>query len=332
MAWLKTHFFGILLAAGLAWAAVWLTGYVHLGGVVLAVILGILVGNFAKPGADFQAGIKLCEKQLLGLAIALLGVELNISVLQSLGMAAILYLILAVSIPIAAGILIGRLFSMTQTESLLMGIGNGVCGASAIAGASSVLETPEHETGLSIAIVNFLGVIGMFALPFLCIHALGTTTIGSGILIGGTLQAVGQVTAAGYGMANEIGQIALVVKMGRVLMLMPLLIILLFWKRRRDESQAGNSSGKKAPLKIPRFIIGFVSLAIVANLGILSTDAINIVANYGKILLTIAMAAVGLRITFGHILNDGPKALALGSIVFVIQIISAVIFITLMNY
>ena len=46
------------------------------------------------------------------------------------------------------------------------------------------------------------------------------------IIIGGTIQAVGQVTAAGFIMGDEVGKFATFIKMVRILMLGPMLIIL----------------------------------------------------------------------------------------------------------
>ena len=105
-----------------------------------------------------------------------------------------------------------------KKTSLLLGVGNAVCGSSAIAAVSPVIKAEESDTGISIGVVNFLGTIGIFILPALAIKVLHFADLQASTLIGGSLQAVGQVVAAGFSVSDNVGEIATIIKMARIAM------------------------------------------------------------------------------------------------------------------
>ena len=195
-----------------------------------------------------------------------------------------------------------------------------MCGSSAIAATEGIIGADEEEVGLSVAIVNFLGTIGIFLLPFLGVTVLGFNDIGAGVLIGNTLQAVGQVTAAGFSVGEVAGQTATVIKMGRILMLTPLVLILLAAFPIAASARPAKKRGISAK-GIPLFIVGFILFSLVATFGLLPDTALEFLGAMGEYALIIAMAGIGLKITFSSILRSGRSALLMGSIIFLIQIV-----------
>ena len=101
-----------------------------------------------------------------------------------------------------------------------VGIGTAICGSAAIV-ATDIIKLNETQAGISIAAINLIGTVGIFALPLLGTQVLEFSTIDNGFMIGNTLQAVGQVVAAGFSIDDATGQVATIVKMGRVMMLTP---------------------------------------------------------------------------------------------------------------
>ncbi len=311
--------YGVALCAVIGLVSFFLSGYISIGTVSLAIIIGIIVGNIAKPGARYNSGITFSEKKVLSFAIALMGVNLNFTVIQQLGLNSIVIIVLALIVTLSVSLLLAKALKFDSKFALLLGIGNGVCGSSAIAATEQIIGAKEEEVGLSIAIVNFLGTIGIFLLPFIATVLFHFTDINSGLLIGNTLQAVGQVVAAGFSVGEATGQTATIVKMVRILMLTPLILVLLFvYSRGATNHDSGKA--KKKP-GVPLFIIGFVLLSLVPTFGLLPADYIEVISNLSHYALIIAMAGIGLRITFASILRDGRTALLIGSAVFVIQIV-----------
>lgn len=284
-----------------------------LGAVTIAIIIGIIIGNMSWIPKSFEPGIRFSEKKILAAAIALMGLQLNITQLGELGLAIIPVIVIMMAISISIGIFIGPKMGVRKNFGALLGIGNAVCGSSAIAALAPLVTDKKEEIGISVGVVNLLGTIGLFILPPLAIFLQLDDTNG-GLLTGGSLQAVGHAVAAGSSVSNEVGIIATLIKMGRVLMLGPAVIILglIFGK-----SQTENNKQK---VKLPGFIIVFTVLMLVNSFIKLPEEFLLTVKTIDKWLLIIAMAAIGNRILFKDLRTQGPKALLLGIIIFVFQL------------
>ena len=165
--------------------------YFIIGGVTIAILAGIIIGNLIRIPDSLSDGIKFSEKKILPVAIALMGFSLNYTILIELGLPVIIMIICGVAFTISFSMFTGRLLGMDRELNLLVGIGNAVCGSSAIAAAQGVIKTKDEYAGISIGIINLLGTLGIFLLPFLALILPGFSDRESGMLIGNTLQAVG---------------------------------------------------------------------------------------------------------------------------------------------
>lgn len=314
----------VFIAGGVSWV---LAGYVpRLGSVTLAILLGIVVGNAIPDVAPLTPGAKVAEKRLLPVAIALLGVELQLATLVNLGGQALLLIFASVATALLTSIYLGRALGYSLKFSLLMGAGNGICGSSAVAATSSAIHAEEKDIGISISVVNLLGTVGIFLMPAV-VRVLAFDDTQSGMLIGGSLQAVGQVVAAGFSVNDMAGGVATVVKMGRVLMLAPVVILLTTVMQRRGEVDA---DAKRRRISVPLFIVGFFALSVISSLNILPTALIEIVNVAGKFLLVVAMVGIGMRIQLQTLYRSAPRALMFGALVSLTQIIVLITLIRLL--
>lgn len=309
---------GIGLCILIGGIAVFVAPYIPIGAVVIAIILGMLVSNLLKPGVSYKPGINFSEKHILAFAIVLMGVNLNFLILRELSYKTILLIMAAIAFTIFSSRIIAKLFNFSEKFALLLGIGSGVCGSSAIAATEQIIGAKEEEVGLSIAIVNFLGTLGIFLLPIIGSTILKFSDINSGILIGNTLQAVGQVTAAGFSISEVTGQTATIVKMGRILMLTPIILFFIF-SNRKNGNTPQNTEVKKHG--IPLFIVGFILFSLIPTFGLLSDKNIELISAVSEYALIVAMAGIGLKISFANILREGKEALRMGALVFGMQII-----------
>ncbi len=307
---------GILLSAFIGVIAIYLSNFIAIGSVAIAIIIGIVVGNLVTIGDRFSTGIAFSEKTLLAYSIAFMGINLDFAILTHLGFKSIILIIIAMIFTILGALVLAKIFKFDAKFALMLGVGNGVCGSSAIAATKDIVKLDKEKVGLSIAIVNFLGTIGIFAVPLLGTYFLNLSDVNNGILIGNTLQAVGQVIAGGFSVSEASGQTATIVKMGRILLLTPLIFVLIYYFHKHKQEE---KALKKA--SVPMFIIGFVLFSIVSTLHILPDVAVSIIKNASHYLLIIAMAAIGLNINFKTIIQHGSKALFMGSMIFLIQII-----------
>ncbi len=310
---MKKYLPGLLITIVIAIVAQLLSRYLHvIGAISLAIILGIVVGNLYKFEGIFGKGIQFAEKNLLLYAIVLMGFNLKLLELKQMGSSVFLIVLPTMAVTFGAALVFARLLGFSHAYGLLMGAGNAVCGSSAIAAVAPVTTADEEEIGVSIGIVNLLGTGGMFILPLLA-GILQLSQMQSSYLIGGVLQAIGQVVAAGFSLSDQIGDSATLVKMLRVLMIGPVVMLVSLFNQSKG---LGNKNKF-----IPTYIIGFIICSVIGSLLPGDTLVIPYLRQLAKLLLTVAMAGVGLKIRFSSLLVHGPKALLFGVLINVVQIL-----------
>ena len=322
-------FYGVSLCVAIAVISKILSFYLPLGSVAMALILGIVVGNSITIGERLKPGIIFSDKVLLSLAIALMGVNLDYFVLQELGGRTIFLIVLAIGLSTSFTVYIAKLMGVKPTQALLIGIGNGICGSSAIAATNHIIKAKEEDVGIAIAIVNFLGTVGMLILPILAKIILGFTDVQVGILIGNTLQAVGQAAAGGFSVSDTAGQTAIIVKMGRIMMLSPFLLILFVSLSNKGLPELRGEANVRQQ-RIPLFIFGFIFFSLLSTFNIISQTNIEFLSVLGSILLLVAMSGIALKIKIFTILKNGKNVLFLGCITFIVQILFSTSLIQLM--
>lgn len=305
---------GFLLIASIAAISYFLGKIIpQLGGVVIAIVLGIIIGNIVKIPSAFNSGIVFGEKKLLSLALILLGAELELGVLTSLGLPALMLIMSMVLVTMGLAIFLGKKFNFARDEYLLIGIGNSICGSSAIAAVRPIIKPRQENVGLSVGVINLLGVVGMFLVPVIT-SFIGFSDFQKGAAIGGSLQAVGQVAAAGYGLNDQVGSMALLVKMGRVLLLGPIILIISLYQKKH------NSATDKSGYIFPWFILGFFAFSLLTSFHVFPDVAVKYIKLSGKLVLMTAMVAIGLKIQIRDLINQGPRLLKLGIVLGVIQL------------
>ena len=316
---------GLLLTFLIALSSIYFSSFILIGSVAIAILIGLLVNNiFLNKIEVFKSGISFSEKQLLSYAIILLGASLDFNSMSFLTIDKILIILVMIFTSIFFCYLIGKLIGLPKNLSLLLGMGNGVCGSSAIAGASKVIDTDENEVGISITIVNILGALSIFVLPYILNNFFSyLTDQQSGFIIGSTVQAVGQVTAAGFIINHNVGEYAILIKMIRIIMLGPLLLLLNFLPFKKSLNKTNQF------FSIPFFVIGFLIMAMLASFNLIPDNILLLLTKISKFLFIVAMAGIGLKISFKSILGFGLKPFIVALASFTIQIIFALIIVNL---
>ena len=319
---IKKYFPGLFVVVFISFIAQVLSPYILIGSVATAIIIGMFFGNIFTIKDSFKSGILFAEKKILNIAIVLMGAQLNAGVLELITYKTVLIIISTIIIAILSARIIGKFFNLSESLSVLIGVGNGICGSSAIASTSSVIDSKENEVGLSIAIINIIGAMGIFLLPSLIVLFGIDSLYHQGVLIGSTIQAVGQVTAAGFIVGDEAGKIAVLIKMVRILMLGPILVLISFLYSKNKESE------KTSFIQVPSFILGFIALSAISTAGYLPQDITLQLSSFSKYLLILAMSAIGLNVSFKYILDKGRKVIFVSCITFFIQILFCMILVS----
>ena len=328
---------GLFASIFVAILALIITHFISFSAATVAIIIGMVIWNifyktFHTDEPWFRNGIKWAEKDLLMFGIALMGVNLNFTMLANLGFKTIAIIILWMVFTIFMGIFLWKFFKLNPKLSLMIGIWNAVCGSSAIAATSGVAKVKNDDIGISIALVNLMGTVGIFLLPFLA-HLLGFTDMQAWVYIWNTLQAVGQAVAAGFSFSDAAWHYATVVKMGRVLLLVPLVFILIYLAKKessKDDLKNDKKSSKKNKVGVPSFIIWFVAFSVAASLWWLSKNTEMFIWTASHYITLIAMSAIWLMIHFGTIIKNAWTAFKVSLIVVFLQLIFSALLIEML--
>ncbi|GJD34840.1 putative integral membrane protein (TIGR00698 family) [Methylobacterium aerolatum] len=265
---------------------------------VVAILLGIAVRTAWTPGPRFRTGIAFSAKQLLEVAVTLLGASLSLTAIVASGPALILGIVAVVAVGIGASYGICRLLGLPARMAILVACGNAICGNSAIAAVAPVIGAEAKDIAASIAFTAVLGVLMVLGLP-LFVPLAGLTDHQYGVLAGLTVYAVPQVLAATVPVSLLSTQVGTLVKLVRVLMLGPVVVAfsLIAPRLARAEGGTAPAAGRLGFTKlVPWFILGFLALATLRSLGAVPDMATAPIARIAGLLTVVSMAALGLGV------------------------------------
>ncbi|MED1203005.1 YeiH family protein [Heyndrickxia acidicola] len=281
----------------------------HIGPLACAIFIAIMYRQlFGYPEAIRQ-GIQFSAKRLLRLAIILFGLKLNINLIIHQGMGILLRDACVIAFAIAATVLAGKLLKAEASLTLLLGVGTGICGAAAIAAVSPILKAKEEDTAMSVGIIALIGtifsIVYTFIRPILSISALHY-----GIWSGISLHEIAQVALAGAPAGPNALAVALMAKLGRVLLLIPVCFIFMFWIKRKNAD-----SESKARIEFPWFLVGFIAMSLFGSYVLGKTvhvpnTVLVFLSNATTFILTSAMVGLGLNVSLNDLRTRALRPLA----------------------
>lgn len=327
------------VAFGLVWLERTLFGGAWLEELVLAIIVGASVRAFAPLKPDAQSGINFCTKQVLDVAVMLLGCTVSTQVLLSAGVALPIGIACFVVLAIFGSYGLGRLFGLPRQLALLIACGNAICGNSAIAAVAPVIRAKGEDVAASISFTALLGVVLVLLLP-LFLPLFHMQYLQYGVLAGLTVYAVPQVLAATAVFGPVAVQFGTLIKLTRVLMLGPVVVVLALMVNRAQRNtqppsvQAGITppTAKKAFALgqfVPWFIVGFLCLALLRSLDLLPIVCVPVAAHTSNILTIIAMAGLGLSTDLRAVGQCGVRVSVVVLLSLVMLLVAAFAFIAL---
>ncbi|MGB1038638.1 MAG: YeiH family protein [Bacteroidia bacterium] len=311
----KKYIGGLVLTSAIALVSFLLSSAIGLNAVLIALLLGILIGNLVKPNDLFTPGIKKSSGLILELSIILMAFGINYKEFLTLGWETILIIVFTIIIVLAATIYFARKFNCPGSTGWLVGFGTAICGSSAIAALAPSVSKDKTDVGIALAVVNLYGLAGMILLPLIARNILTNEQIS--ILLGGSLHSMGNVAGAGFGMNEAIGELSVTVKLGRIALLTPALLIFRYLIGQRNSTEQQTSS-----FSLPWYLIAFIAISVITSFIVLPESVLSIAKQSSSFLLAIAMAAIGLKVSFTTLLNSGKKGLIFGAVIFSIQLIA----------
>lgn len=331
---------GLVLCSAVAAVATLLGRLVPvIGAPVCGIVLGVALGvALRKRSLDvpLQPGVSFTSRVVLQLAIVVLGSGLSLSQVARTGWSSLPVLLGTLSLALVAAWGVGRLLGIDGDLRTLIGVGTGICGASAIAATTAVIGAAEADVAYAISTIFAFNVIAVLTYPTLG-HLLGLSQHAFGLWSGTAINDTSSVIAAAYTYGLAAGNYGVVVKLTRTLMIIPITIALAVMTRRRETAAAAMAAAGGAPGEgvddsarggtgraarrrirlwqlVPWFLIGFLVAAGLNSLGGVPRAAHSPLSTLSLFLITMALSGIGLSTRPLALRNAGLRPLALGAI------------------
>ena len=311
--------------------------------VLIAILLGILMGNAFTPRPGMMIGLDFTQQYILKLGIIFLGIRLSFADFIKFGSIAIpLIIICILSVLVLVKLLIKKV-PISSKMSYLIAIGTSVCGATAIVATAPVINAKKSEVAYAIANITLFGVIAMLIYPYFAEWYFSNEALNAGLFLGTSIHETSQVAAAGLIYDQQFNSpetlnVATVTKLIRNTFLV-ILIPLFAFLYNRGELKGNNYSILNI---FPYFVLGFIGMIILRNLGDqffaigsnnhqIWIDLIGYLKTLATVFLTMAMAAVGISINLSELKSMGYKPFIVGLIAAVTVGIISLIYIETLN-
>lgn len=290
------------------------------GAPVFAIVGGIVVSVLRPVPASLRPGLTFAAKSVLQGSIVFLGTALSFSQVVATGSSSLPVMFGSLAVALVGAAVIGRAMNIGSELRTLIGVGTGICGASAIAATDAVLAAPAADVSYSVATIFTFNVAAVLTFPTLG-RILHLSPHGFGLWAGTAINDVSSVVAAASIFGHGATSSAVVVKLTRTLMIIPITLGLAIWRGRQNSAGA---TGQKRSIRkhiratFPVFILWFLVAVTLNSFGIFPDSWHAGLSDLATWMITIALAAIGLSTKLRDIRSAGLRPLALGAILWIL--------------
>lgn len=282
------------------------------GSALPALLIGVVVSLVRRPGGRFAAGVAFSSRFVLQLAVVLLGVQLSLSSVLVVGLQSLPVMLSTLAVCLLAAWGIGRALRIPRRERTLIGVGTGICGASAIAAVSPIIGAASSEIAYAVSTIFLFNAVAVLVFPLIG-HALGMSTHAFGLFAGTAVNDTSSVVAAASLFATSALGYAVVVKLVRTLMIVPISVVLAVVEHRRRNAGAPLTVRRLVGL-IPWFLVGFLVVATANSLVAVPQGLHDGLVTVSVFLVAVALGGIGLSTDVGAIRRAGWRPLLLGAV------------------
>ncbi|SPL90938.1 Putative membrane protein YeiH [[Actinomadura] parvosata subsp. kistnae] len=272
---------------------------------VVAVAAGAALASLAGVGERLRPGLAFVSRRVLRVAIALLGLQIAVPQVLALGWQSLAVVAVATGVTFAVTPVIGRRLGLSRGTSLLIATGVSICGAAAIAAMRESTDLPDDEEAAASAlgVVVLYGTASIALIPLLA-SLLGLSPAELGVWTGAAVHEVAQVAAIGA--ASGVLAVAVTVKLGRVVLLAP--IVALTSYRSRTTPADRPEAGRRPPV-VPLFVLAFLAMVTVRSTGLVPAAVTGALPAVTNVLMAAALFGLGTGIDVRKLVRGGRAAL-----------------------
>lgn len=285
------------------------------GGPLFGILIGLAAGSAISRlrGENFSAGYSFASKAVLQASIVVLGTGLSLQQVVKVGRSSLPVMLGTVAVSLIGAFVIGRALGIDSDVRTLIGVGTGICGASAIAAATAVMKPKQTDVAYAIGTIFTFNIAAVLLFPPIG-HLIGMSGHSFGLWSGTAINDTSSVVAAAYSFGDGAGPYAIVVKLTRSLMIIPIVMFLAVFAARREARRGGDTPAASIPWRrvVPAFLIGFLVAAALDTMGVIPTAWHGSLNYLGAFMITVALAGIGLSMRFGQMRAAGVRPLLLG--------------------
>lgn len=303
---------GLALATVLALPATWLGSQLPLlGGPLFGIALGVAAGSVVRRAVPthvekLRPGLLVAGHHVLQAAIVVMGFTLPLPRVVSIGRDSMPVLVGTLTVALGGAWLLRRALRLDADTATLIGVGTAICGASAIAAVTAVIRPTQERVAYALATILTFNVVAVLGYPALG-HLLDMSSHAFGLWAGTAINDTSSVVAAAAAFGPDASDYAVVVKLTRSLVIVPICVVLQIQQARRT----GSRSLWRA---IPVFLLGFLAASVVSSLGVLPDAAVPVLTWLSTFLVTTALAGIGMTLDLGGLRTTGPRPILFGGI------------------
>ncbi len=322
---LKARLRGIVLTFMLAvTAAVLGAWFPIIGGPVFGIVLGMVVKGTGRVDASYRSGITFSSKQILQYSVILLGAGLSMREIISTGASSLSVMLSTLTAGLLTAWVVGRALKISGDLTTLIGVGTAICGASAIAAVSPVIEAEEQDVAYGISTIFLFNIAAVLVFPTLG-RLLGLSQHAFGLWAGTAINDTSSVVAAAYSYGQTAGAYATIVKLTRSTIIIPIALTLAAIRTIKARRAGGETADVNVVRLIPWFIVWFLVAALLNTVGVLSPAVIHGATTTGTFLIVVALTAVGLSADFRQMAKTGFKPIFLGMVLWVVVAVTSLV-------
>lgn len=291
-----------------------------LGSAMPAVVLGAVVAIVRRPAPVLAPGIGVAGKRVLQVAVVLLGTQLSLGEVVSVGVESFPVMVTTLVVCLVTAWLLGRAMRVDGELTTLIGVGTGICGASAIAAVAPVIGASSTAIAYAVSTIFLFNVAAVLLFPWIG-HLAGLDQHAFGLFVGTAVNDTSSVvaTAAIYGSAAL--SFAVVVKLVRTLMIIPISVGLAVRTARRERRDGGSTTTLTASGVVglvPWFLVGFLVASLLRTLGAVPDPVAVSAGTVSVFLIATAMAGIGLSVDLAAFRTAGVRPLLLGGLLWIV--------------
>jgi uncharacterized integral membrane protein (TIGR00698 family) len=279
--------------------------------VTVAILTGLVVATIAgsrlKP---LEPGLQFAVQRVLRLGIILLGARLSLGEIARIGIPATGLIVVTMAISFAVVLAASRLVRVDSRLAMLIAVGSAVCGNTAIVATAPIIGARAREVAYAVATITLFGMLAVFLYPAIG-RALAIPQPAFGLWAGVAVHDTSQVVATGAAYGSSALDVATVVKLIRNALMAPLLLLIAAgWAARGEVAVGSARHGIRRAL--PLFVLGFLLLAALRTVGVLNADQATTLDAVARVLILVALAAVGMSIRVGELRETSWRPIAVG--------------------